>query len=157
MLKKIFCFLVILIMLIAMLAACAPKQRGTFYTLQEAYDQGLLTQDDLKSIAYYQNEGSDDESFTPIPKNPEVLSAKTEKAIRETKAYYFRNQSPYPIKEAKSKDIRILKYYGTYNNLVAVMFDDAYGGHFDAEVKITIAGVLFHYLNSITIIIWKGN
>ena len=39
----------------------SPK--GNFYSLREAYDNGWLTQEDLQSLAYYYNGGSDDESL----------------------------------------------------------------------------------------------
>lgn len=78
-----------------------------------------MTQDDLKSIAYYQNGESEDDDFEPMPKDPEELSKKTEKAIKETRAYDLRNRTPESIRKpkakAKAKDITILKYYGTYN------------------------------------------
>ena len=34
-----------------------PGTGSRFYELQEAYDTGLLTQEDLKSIAYYHETG----------------------------------------------------------------------------------------------------
>ncbi len=144
----------VIVMMLAM-TACAPKQRGEFCTLQEAYDQGLLTQDDLKNIAYYQNGGSDDENFEPMPKTPESLSDKTEKAIKETRAYDLRNQDTNPIKKAKAKDVTILKYYGTYNNCVAVMITDYYHSYDLMEWDIEIEDVLFHYSNGNRIIIWN--
>lgn len=156
--KKIVCLgvtLVIVVIMMLSMTACAPKQRGTFYTLEEAYDQGLLTQDDLKSIAYYQNGESEDEDFEPMPKNPEELSEKTEKAIKETRAYDLRNRNPKPIEEAKAKDITILKYYGTYNDCVAVLLDDMFGGYFPIEREVIIAGVSFYYIGSDNIMIWK--
>ena len=40
------------------LSSCKKRQAiGKFYTLQEAFDQGFLTENDLKSIAYYNNGG----------------------------------------------------------------------------------------------------
>ncbi|MDE6075037.1 MAG: hypothetical protein K2G26_01215, partial [Clostridia bacterium] len=53
---------------------------GEFYTLQEAYDNGYLTLEDLLSIAYYHNGGitGNEElislDFTPKQKNPECIS-----------------------------------------------------------------------------------
>lgn len=157
MIKKLLIRVILVIGLFMMLSmtACAPKQRGTFYTLEEAYKQGLLTQDDLKSIAHYQNGESAEEDFEPMPKNPEELSKKTEKAIKETKAYELRNQDTKPIKEAKAKDIIIRKYYGTYNDCVAVMLDDMFGGFIDIERMVIVAGVSFYYRASYNIMIWK--
>ena len=153
MIKKIICLGVILVMMIAMLA-CEPKKKGDFYTLQEAYDQGLITHDDLKSIAYYQNGGSEDESFVPMSKNPEVLSNETEKAIKETIVYDVRKEDPVSGGEIKIINITIQNYYGTYNNCVAVMISGA--RPYNAEIcEIEIDGVLFHYNNGNRIIIFK--
>jgi len=93
---------------------------GTFYSLQQAYDEGLLTQDDLKNIAYYHHgsmeydfeklceedlvltEGeieiirqyqNENAGFIPAPKIPEVLSAETEQAIKEATAFSLRAQT----------------------------------------------------------------
>lgn len=141
---------------IGLFSACnPPKKHGEFYTLQEAYDQELLTQEDLKSIAYYHNGASEDESFESIPKTPEILSKKTEKAIKETRAYNLRTRSSNPISKAKAKDVTILSYHGTYNNCVALMMDDVYHDYTDALREVTIAGVLFRYSNSNSIIVFK--
>lgn len=155
--KKVVMVGVIVMVCIGLFSACTPKKSGEFYTLQEAYDQGLLTQDDLKSIAYYHNGESEDESFVPMPKTPEVLSNKTEKAIKETRAYNLRTQNPNPIKKAEAKDITILKYYGTYNNCVALIMDDIHHDYSSAEREVTIDGVLFHYNDGNSIIIWQQN
>ena len=162
MIKKIICVGVVIVMLVAlvMLVAIAtyepaPEKKGDFYTLQEAYDQGLITLDDLKSIAYYQNGGSEDESFVPIPKTPEVLSEKTEKAIKETRAYDARNQSQLPHKDATPDKVNVKHYYGTYNNCVAVMITDMYAAYDASLWKITVEGVLFCYADGNRILIWK--
>ena len=161
MIKKIICVGVVIVMLVAlvMLVAIAtyepaPEKKGDFYTLQEAYDQGLITLDDLKSIAYYQNGGSEDESFVPMSKNPEVLSNETEKAIKETIVYDVRKEDPVSGGEIKIINITIQNYYGTYNNCVAVMISGA--RPYNAEIcEIEIDGVLFHYNNGNRIIIFK--
>lgn len=160
----------IVLMLAAAVAACAPKiettledepeKKGDFYSLQEAYDLELLTQDDLKNIAYYLSvdggveDENEDDSFVPLPKTPEVLSIETENAIKETRAYYLRNLSPHSIQDAKADGIRIFLYFGTYNNCVAVMMYD-YFAYTAAGKDVTIAEVVFHYWDGNTILIWK--
>jgi hypothetical protein len=157
--QKKLCTGLILIMSFILLCGCTDKveKKGDFYTLQEAYDQGLLTKDALESIAYYQNGGSGDETFSPIPKDPEELSEDTEKAIKETRVYDKRNDGQYPIKKAKTDDVSIAQYYGTYNTCVAVMLDEAYCGHNAALWDVTIGDVTLHYKNGNRIIIWKQN
>jgi hypothetical protein len=157
--QKKLCIGLILIMSFILLCGCTDEveKKGDFYTLQEAYDQGLLTKDALESIAYYQNGGSDDENFVPIPKNPEELSEETENAIKETRVYDIRNDSQEPIKKAKTDDVSITQYYGTYNTCVAVMLDEAYYAYDAALWDVTIGGIPFHYKDGNRIIIWKQN
>jgi hypothetical protein len=90
-----------------------------FYSLQEAYDQGLLTHEDLQSIAYYHNGGyfdvneeftgwGYDENFTPVPKTPEILNVETENKIKELQAYNLRTREP----NATAENVAIIEYYG---------------------------------------------
>ncbi len=162
MIKKIICIGSILVLMFA-ITACIhkgaeyePEKKGDFYTLQEAYNLELLTRDDLKSIAYYHNGTGDDESFVPLPKTPETLSVETENAIKETRAYDFRNMGTHPIKDAKIEDITIHKYYGTYNDCVAVMMYD-YNCYPAVMRDDSIAGVLFNYSDGNSILIWKDS
>lgn len=156
MIKKLICFFVLLTILFSF-TACAPQKRGEFYTLQEAYDQGLLTVDDLKNIAYHLNGESPDESFVPTPKNPQTLSAATEKAIKETKAYDYRNDTISPKKDVKPNGFRIVKYLGTYNNSLAIMIESNYYVHTCAEWIDTVEGVSFNYGYGNYIVIFKAN
>ena len=153
--KKIICFALLLAMFFSF-AACAPQKKGDFYTLQEAYDQGLLTMDDLKNIAYYQNGESPDENFVPAPKNPETLSTETENAIKESRAYYYRNMEIGAIEYAKASGYRITKYYGTYSNMIAVLIVSDYQTYTDVERIYTIEGVTFYYGNNNPILVFKA-
>lgn len=150
---------VIIVMCIGIFAGCGPKKRGEFISLQEAYEQELLTIDDLKSIAYYQNNGSDDDNFVPVPKKPEKLSSTIESLIKETKAFDLRNESGLnqesSQKEATAEQVSIRKYLGTYGGYVAVMIDDAYTSNLDWIWEQSIGGVNFRYMDSNTIVLWK--
>ena len=90
---------------------------GTFYSLQSAYDNGLLTKDDLLSIAYYNNFsnwGNEEimpEDFDPQPKNPEVLSETLDLKIRQACGKNTQNTAD---------DYYIYGYFGVYNNCVVV-------------------------------------
>lgn len=123
---------------------------GKFYTLQEAYDEGLLTVDDLQSIANHFNNGT-------LP--ADTLSSAIEAVIKETAAENMRNDDLSPIAGAKANDFLILKYFGTYNGSVAVIINDPYHDYPAVELDIneTIAGVLFHYTNPNRIVVWKAN
>ena len=50
---NILCTAIAAVLLCGGIAGCAPQTYGTFYTLEEAYEAGILTHDELMSIAYY--------------------------------------------------------------------------------------------------------
>lgn len=148
--RKIICLMLIFVMAFTMMTMVAckpekedePEERGTFYSLQEAYDQGLITQDDLESIAnYYKSE------------NQEELDEEIANAIKETRAYCLRTLSSSSIKNAKADDVTILGYYGTYNNCFAVKIDDDFAVYTTALREVTLAGIVFRYSNGNSIII----
>ncbi|MCL2140420.1 MAG: hypothetical protein FWH42_01900 [Dehalococcoidia bacterium] len=125
-----------------------PKEEitGKFYSLQKAYDDGLLSRQDLMNIASYPS------SFG----NAELaLSVDTQLSIKEACAESLRNRTTSPITEATADDITIEYYFGTYNNCVAVIVSNAFTLYSDALWDDVIAGVVFHYYNGNSIIIWK--
>ena len=85
---------------------------GVVCDLQTAYDYGVLTRDDLISIAYYQNSGrhhNEDimsEDYTPQPKNSETMGDDVRRKIVETLKYDKGYQT-------------IFAYYGCYNGIYA--------------------------------------
>jgi hypothetical protein len=135
---------------------------GDFFTLQEAYDLGYLTVQDLESIAYYCNGGlrwyeTDDildpwksepiTDYEPIAKNPEILGAETENKIKQTWIYYLNDNLTIP------SDVTI-DYYGTHNNCVAIWLTATHYGYTQAIWYSTVAGVTFCYNNGNSIKIW---
>lgn len=116
---------------------------GKFYTLLEAYDEGLLTVDDLQKIASHQNDGT-----IPV----DVLSEGLLNTIKESWIEELHAQTHV---EANTGDVIIIKYYGTYSGSVALMLADnftEYGGDGD---RIEIAGIPFIYSNLNRIIVYK--
>ena len=132
----------------------------TFYTLQEAYETGYLTREDIMSIAYYHNggrvynEGIMSEGYTPIPKTPQELSEDTVNKIKETAADEYNSQHDLSTK-ATADGFTIIQYYGTYNNCIAIMMRDIYTGHADAIRTEEIAEITLYYNNGNKIKIWK--
>jgi hypothetical protein len=122
---------------------------GEFYTLQEAYDHGLLTVEDLQSIA--------DNRYHHIGRLPiETLSETLQATIKETGARGLRSFGPPEAVEAKASDIKIDTYCGTYNNVVAVVIYDAFTGDYTTDIISEIVeGVTFIYSGPRTII-WKA-
>lgn len=124
---KIFlCLQATLIAIICVTTGCTDDknpdgnfQSGKFYTLSEAYDNGWLSDGDVQNIVYYYAP-DDYPDYTPLPKNPETLSAETELNIKQS--YLNSIKSRYP--QATIENIIIPIYYGTYGNCVAVQIYD---------------------------------
>ena len=69
--------------------------QGVFFSVREAYENGYITLEDVKSIAYYHNEKYFDdgrvyneqimpEDYKPKPKTPEVLTKNMQRPIKQT-------------------------------------------------------------------------
>ena len=135
--------------------------KSGFYSLKNAYDMGLLTRDDLMSIAYYHNGGRRyneeimPEDYSPQPKTPEVLSENTELKIKETAAKEFREK--YNVEYAKAEGFTITEYYGTYGGYVAVVIKDNYTGGVWSPIPETypLAGVEFQIRSENFIRLWR--
>ena len=116
---------------------------GKIISLREAYDNGDLTEEDLLSIAYYNqrtryNEELMGEDYSPKPKDSETLDEKTEKKIVKALKKY--------VKKEYSEHITIVNYLGTYNNCIIIEYRD--GRTFTTEEKetsVTIGGVEFSF------------
>ena len=156
---------------------------GSLYTLQEAYDNGWLTQADLLSIAYYhhsQSLGSNSsltfntelmgENFQPIEKSPETLSTLLNNTIRQTVLNDLNNE--FDSNSFELKQIYIGAYYGAYNGGVAVIILYSRGDDIalnDVMREDVVANVTFYYSAytvffrtvsyslSNTIMFWKEN
>ncbi len=134
------------------------SKKGEFFSLQEAYDFGYIDLDDLKSMAYYLNEGKDMEGITPKPIEPSELDEQTRADIKETEVRYLKMQHDWDD-DVSVDNITINAYFGTYNGLIAVIVDDDYYSYMNLEVvswpKI-VAGVIFNYKGSSkSIVLWK--
>lgn len=154
---------------------------GAFYTLQEAYDNGFLSSDDLLSIAYYHhsqsrypnngvafNVGLMGENYVPAEKSPSELRAEQNCAIRQTlinNLKKFSSSNSFAL-----DDIVICAYYGTYNEGIAVRLLYKDGGDIilqDVMYEDTVANIKFVYSEyteffrtvdynfNNTILIWK--
>ena len=159
--KKLICLLLTLLMSVGCLCACRDDKNeppGEFYSLEEAYEKGWISKNDLINIAYYKNGNKlfeEVENFTPSPKNPETLSEETENAIKET-LVYITNQDNSNTKATKN-DFEIFKYYGTYNDVVAIMTINNFSRYLTVTDYIIIDGITCYYADSNRIKIWKSN
>lgn len=131
-------------------AGCGYKPHGTFYSLQEASDNGLLTRDDLLSIAYYNQNGTwgneevMGESFEPQPKAPAELDSATERAL--CRCYWEQNKTLFESEGITDKQMGVRAYLGTYNGYIVLIMGrgDVYE---EAFRRYTIDGILFSISN----------
>ena len=132
------------------LSGCKKRQAiGKFYTLQEAFDQGFLTENDLKSIAYYNNGGRKnnedkiEEDFVPQPLNPKTIPADIQKSIKSDYIYYNEKLD----NKTKDSEVKIKYYYGKYNDSYIVILKGPFG--YTADDKyFSVDGYKFYYTQS---------
>ncbi|MDE6302665.1 MAG: hypothetical protein K2M36_03655, partial [Clostridia bacterium] len=142
--RKISGLLIILILIIlvsSMFSGCNATN-GQLYTLDEAYDNGWISQEDLRSISYYWNNKNADPSFIPAPIIPSELDPKVDKKIR--KAYLQNFNRKYGYGKAKLSNIHIYRYYGTYGDCPIIrVSDDILQYDYYFEEQVYIGDVLF--------------
>jgi len=141
------------------------EKTGEFYSLQEAYDNGYLTMDDLKNIAYYYNGVNNYEDFTPY----EIGELDEETALT-LKQDYCMDYKEFAGADNVSTDnfsIEIDRYYGTYNDCVVASVntiwnqstlteqDSYYTATNSWWVDITIEDVTLSHVVHNSIKVWK--
>ena len=135
------------------------KNEGEIYTLAEAYDSGLLSEDELKSILYYYCGYKESLDYNPIPKQPEFLSDVYEKKIKISYLYMlhdkFENSGKKVYDNSRLQEIHIEYYYGIYDNTIAIRIFDDYCGYADVLIPTEVGGIQFTYSGP-EILIWKG-
>ena len=127
--------------------------------LDEAYGEGLLTQADLLSIAYYQNgdrERNEElmaEDYTPEPQ--QEMSEEISQAILRTAAREWRNDGQH----VNADDFILVKYYGAYRECYVVMLEETFIFYPAVENNVweEVGGVWFHYTNFYEIRVWRQN
>ena len=161
--KKTIIAMGVMLIMAFTLAGCGNRA-GKFYFLQEAYDAGYITREDLLDIAYYADLGNiRDEDMEPIehtprPKTPEVLDEKTEKQILKTKGYYIvgRDRDGAKVKKRRIRKM-IMLYLGTYNDYVAAFIQDTDGGGLCGGYSYVVSGISFSRSDYGDVVIWKKN
>ena len=108
-----------------LVAGCTPEQQyavGNFYSLEEAYENGWLTRDDILRIAYYYNQGTEGneelmgENYAPEPMVPEMLD---EERVNQIKRTYLNEVIAMP--EGTFEHVIIRAYYGTYGGNIVIL------------------------------------
>lgn len=124
---------------------------GEIYALEKAYENKMVTKDDLLTIAYYLNgstHGNEElmgEDFIPKPLKPEDYTADVERRLFETAAYFSRIVGEY----ARSDDYSTVDYLGRYEYedgyLYAVILSFSMYSYPTWAVDKYIDGVCFHF------------
>ena len=134
----------------------AKSEKGVFYTVTEAYENGYLNYQQLMSIAYHRNGGTEGNeaimggNYKLLPINPVELSTATENAIKQTYIDTFLKK----YEEANIAEIHIENYYGTYKGCVAVIMTSDYFGYTAAVWTETVDNVNIVYNYGNRIYIW---
>jgi hypothetical protein len=103
---------------------------GTFYTLQDAYTQGIISDGDLQDV--YNN------YITP---NKPKLDKQVELKILNDSLVELR----YRNTEASLEDVSIYGYYGNYNNVYVIRLDDTFTNYPTVDKELKIGNVTFEY------------
>ena len=150
--SAILCMVFVCTCAAGMLCGCGVK--GQLYTLQEAYENGWLTEGDLLSIAYYHNRGRRyneelmSENYEPIPKEPAELSEDMQDDILDCVSEKHEENRRYHT-------LSVTEYDGTYGDCIAFEWDCQDCGHLAYMYVATIGNVNFYYASE-TIEIWRN-
>lgn len=153
---SVICLSAVVFACICSFCACneskEPEKRGEFYTLQEAYDNGILTREDLQTLAtaYLCEDRSGVQTTESL-----TLDKETENAIKETKAYDLRH-SEDPIKNANTDGINVSAYYGEYSGAYVVIVTCKYYCYVQAWHTIEIDGISLFVPASDALTVWKA-
>ena len=160
--RKFMVALCIIVILCSMvMVGCDNREpKGEFYTLQQGYDNGLITIEELQTIAYYHSNGHNCSYITPIPKDPESLDEETMQKIKNDALIFLLAQKGKDGKQkypnATINDISVIGYYGTYNGVIVAKIADGFNGWADMVETTIIAGVEFTY-SGVLPVLWKEN
>lgn len=123
--KKILCLLLCFIACFCCFCGCANGPIYERIGLEEAVEQGLITTEQVKSIAYYWNnantENPPEPDFDLIPKKK--LSRRTVRNIKRSYLHHSGVMDDFP--NARVRDVKTYKYYGTYNGYAVVYVKDS--------------------------------
>jgi hypothetical protein len=157
----------------------APDEYGSgnaysdFYSLGYAYNRGLISQNEIRSIGYYYNSGKEwrgedisestkewkdfvETNYQPLEKSPKELSEETIDKIKNSYVdlincslkYYYEQQGMTIKKDlVTEKTIDEVKYLGSYNGYIAVAIKSS-GMSVQQVTTPIIAGITFYYANS---------
>ena len=155
MIKKLLSIMSALVIGLCLFCGCQsndpPKTvpKEGFYSIDEVYENGWITKEDLRDIAYYYHARyglTYDEGYEPNPKTPAILDQDT---IQKIKTRYLLDVVKMP--EGDLDRIKISYYYGTYHGIAGVTLSTDYLNYdIVVEPEYEIGGVTFYQF-------WKGD
>lgn len=111
----IILFIILILLLIYFVGFSKTRDYGKIYSIEEVYENGDISYEDLKSLAYYQNNG--------INNNEDILDNNYEpQGIGSLNLFH-----KYQLKATLSNKFieyyqMNIDYYGTYNDYIAFTF-----------------------------------
>jgi hypothetical protein len=155
--KRIISIVIVSIILIStavLIISCNAVKEYEYKYLEDAYEAGWITEDDLKTIADYWN--NDDRTLPEMQYSQEVVNN-----IKYTKfkaIHYHFDSSELKYLFFKDKKNMRIGYYGTYNGYVVARVSGKYSSvvvdPYIHDEK-TIGGVTFY--NYMTLTVYKIN
>lgn len=135
-LLKIF-VVITMIMTMCYIASCNifnNKKFGEFYSIREAYEDGLIQKEDLQIIANRHN-------------NKQTLNLSDNDLIDKIKDSWAKKlrENCNDFRDIAGKDVVLSRFYGVYGNYYVVFLD--YGTYTEeyVPVDLEIDGVIFHF------------
>lgn len=120
---KHLALLLLLVIMGSIVLACSPTKSNPqnasddykIISIEDAYNNKLLTTTDLQNIAYYMGCASN-AKYTPTPKNPSTLNSETQLKIKKVYLKGLKNKHP----QATVNNVIINDYYGKYGSCIAI-------------------------------------
>ena len=103
---------------------------GTFYTLQDAYTKGIISDGDLQDVCN-----------NCITANKPKLGKQVELKILNDRLVNLKCRET----EASLEDVSIYGYYGNYNNAYVIRLGDKFTNHPDVAKELKVGNVTFEY------------
>ncbi len=138
-------------------------KNGKFFSLEEAYNQGVLTKKEIASIAEIHKESkyinfnrynvpeedSDKNKWNPEPPTEGLL-------VQIAKDFCEYHVEKYNFDPEIHGGFYVAKYYGTYNNTVPVILEGTGISYATVITTETVAGYTFTYPCSNTMWVWNN-
>ena len=130
----------LILFLLLLLTGCSinmTKDYGKFYKLEDAYNKGIITKDDLLTLAYINNNGNEynedimNDYFKPIEIKENDLTSEILHKIKSTASDSKEEYNSYTVTfYGKYNDAYAIKIKSTLTNIPAVVtsyyIDDVY-------------------------------